>query len=75
MALTHNIAHILTHMRENLVTAGDLVTAIEAEYEMNGNDSLANIDYGASLNTILTRLNAQFAMLDESELFTMGGGE
>lgn len=73
--MKHNVAHVLMHLKENLMTAHELAVAIESEFETNGNDSLANIDYGASLNTLLNRINAQFKMLDESEVFTMGAGE
>lgn len=73
--MQHNVSHVLMHLKENLATAFELAVAIESEWEANGNDSLANIDYGASLNTLLNRINAQFKMLDESEVFTMGAGE
>ncbi len=70
--MKHNVPHVLLHMRENLKTALELVQAIESEFEANGTDSLANIDYGASLNTMMQRVNAQFKMLDESAIFTAG---
>lgn len=73
--MQHNVSHVLMHLKENLTTALELAVAIESEWEVNGNDSLANIDYGANLNTLLNRINAQFKMLDESEVFTMGAGE
>lgn len=63
---------ILPHMIENARELLAAVEAMTAEYEANGIDSLANIDYGANANTMLNRLNNQFKMLDEAGLFTAG---
>jgi hypothetical protein len=73
--MKHNIPHILAHMIDNLNEAAATVRAIQLEYEANGTDSLANIDYGAALNADLMRVRNQFDMLDQAGLFTLDGGE
>lgn len=72
MALKQNPQQILPHLAYNLAEALEMVQVIQVEYESNGMDSLANIDYGAALNTILAKVNAQMKMLDESGIFTAG---
>ena len=72
MALINNPQQILPHLTYNLSEALELVQVITMEYESNGMDSLANIDYGAALNTVLAKINNQMKMLDDSGVFTAG---
>lgn len=66
------VSTLLHAMHANLQTAIELVEAIQTEHNANGNDSLANIDYGASLNTILTRVRRDFDRIDQMSIFTAG---
>jgi len=67
-----NVTRDLTLIISELTNALEFAKLIQAEYEANGNDSLANIDYGASLNTNLRFARQSFASLDDAGLFTMG---
>lgn len=55
-----------------LTAARDTAMMIKAEYEANGSDSLANIDFGALLNTDMLAARELFNQLDESGMFTAG---
>lgn len=56
----------------DLIEAVGLVRLIKKEHEANGSDSLANIDYGAALNTAMLKAREAFDRLDESGMFTAG---
>lgn len=55
-----------------LENAFEAAKLIREEYRANGNDSLANIDYGATLNTSLRLAGLAFDVLDRRGLFTLG---
>lgn len=59
-------------MISQLETALEYAKQIQEEYSQNGTDSLANIDYGAALNTHLSIANMYFNDCDDLGLFTCG---
>ena len=72
MEKTHRLMHAARMLVQHLDSAHLQARLIEKEYIANGNDSLANIDYGASLNAHLHLANQFFQELDDSGIFTMG---
>lgn len=70
--MTDPIASNLATLARIMHQAAEIVDFIQEEYRDNGNDSLANIDYGAELNKLLTDANVMFARVDAAGLFTMG---
>lgn len=68
MQTTNKIAAMI----RTLESALELAQAISSEFAANGMGSLANIDYGAALNTELQAAVELFHQLDDSGIFTMG---
>lgn len=50
----------------------EVTQLIKDEVDMHDTDSLANIDYGALLNTRLNDAQVMFSKLDDAALFTSG---
>lgn len=63
---------LLTHLIQYLNDAAGLAMMIKTEFEENGTDSLANIDFGALLNTNIKLAESAFRGLDRKGLFTAG---
>lgn len=72
---THRIASQIVQLVSALEEAHSLAKAIESEWVSNGNDSLANIDYGAALNAKITLISETFGDIDSAGVFTMGDAE
>jgi len=72
MTNTIQTANKIAAMIRTLESALELAQAISSEFADNGTDSLANIDYGAALNTELQAAVELFRQLDDSGIFTMG---